>query len=116
MEQFSERLKKALEIKGLLPIDLARKSNIDKGSISKYLKGNIIPKQTKLFAISNALHVDPTWLLGYDVPMEKATDTIDSFMSDYNALNDINKAMARAYVKALLDGQVTKTPAQADAQ
>ena len=30
-----------------------------------------MPRQDKVFIIANALDVDPVWLWGYDVPMEK---------------------------------------------
>jgi repressor LexA len=52
--------------------DLCAKAKISKSSLSEYLKGLYEPKQDKIFALALALDVDPVWLMGFDVPMEKA--------------------------------------------
>lgn len=67
MKEIKERIKEALELRGMTASELARKSKIDKGAISRYLKGEVIPKQSKVGAMATALNVSPTWLLGYDV-------------------------------------------------
>ena len=70
MVDIRERIKEALDLRGMMPIDLSRASGINKGSISKYLRGDVIPKQSAIGAMSDALHVSPSWLMGYDVPMD----------------------------------------------
>lgn len=98
MELIKDRITEALRARDMLPIDLARRSGIDKGSISKYLKGDVLPKQSRIAAMANVLNVSPAWLMGYNVPMER--DEID-----LNKLNDTNLARLKAYYDALIDSQ-----------
>jgi Predicted transcriptional regulators len=103
MEDIRERIKKALEVRGMMPVDLARKSGINKGSISKYLKGDVIPKQSAIGAMAEALHVLPSWLMGYDVPMEAVTPEVTTI--DISKLSEENKKRLEAYYQALIDSQ-----------
>ena len=103
MEDIKERIKKALEIRGMMPVDLARKSGINKGSISKYLKGDVIPKQSAIGAMAKALQVLPSWLMGYDVPMEAVTQEVTSI--DISKLSKENIKRLEAYYQALIDSQ-----------
>lgn len=98
MELIKDRITEALRARDMLPIDLARRSGIDKGSISKYLKGDVLPKQSRIAAMANVLNVSPAWLMGYNVPMER--DEID-----LNKLSDTNLARLKAYYDALIDSQ-----------
>lgn len=75
MELIKDRIAEALRVRDMLPIDLARRAGIDKGSISKYLKGDVLPKQSRIAAMANVLNVSPAWLMGYNVPVER--DEID---------------------------------------
>lgn len=45
---------------------------LGKGSISQYLSGYAAPGQAKLFVLAKALNVNEAWLMGYDVPRERA--------------------------------------------
>lgn len=67
---FDQRFKEALEIRRMTQTELHERTGISKGSISTYLKGTWKPKQDKVDLISQALRVDPAWLMGYDVPMD----------------------------------------------
>lgn len=67
---FADRLRKALEIRKMKQIDLARKTGITKGAISQYLSGEYVAKQDNLYKIADVLNVDAAWLMGEDVPME----------------------------------------------
>lgn len=49
---------------------------LNKSDISQYVSGKVEPSQDKLTVLSEALHVSPAWLLGYDVPMESIGDNI----------------------------------------
>ena len=71
IEPCNIRIKKALSIRNIKQADLCAKANISKSTLSEYLKGKYEPKQDKIFMLSQALNVDPVWLMGYDVPMEK---------------------------------------------
>ena len=69
-ETTSFRLKKALDIRNMKQVDLVSKTGIGKSAISQYLAGKVIPKQDKIYLMADALDVSPSWLMGYDVPME----------------------------------------------
>ena len=74
---FAWRLKEALNITGTKQIELSRLTKLDRGTINNYLSGKYEPKQDKLSLIADALNVDPVWLMGYDVPMEREKKTPD---------------------------------------
>lgn len=67
----SERLKEALELRGMKQVDLAEKSGISKPNISCYLSGKYEPKQDALYKMGKALDVAEMWLAGHDIPMER---------------------------------------------
>lgn len=75
-ENFNVRLKKALKIRGMSQAELSRKTNINEANISHYLRGTYEAKQDKVFLLSKALNVSPSWLIGLDVPMEKTNTEI----------------------------------------
>lgn len=63
MGTFADRLKTLLINADMRPIDLSNITKIDKSSISRYLKGDYIPKQRKLTKIAQALNANEGWLL-----------------------------------------------------
>lgn len=75
-ESCAARLKKALSIRNMTQAELCQKTNIPKSALSEYLKGLYDPKQDRLVILSEALNVDPVWLMGFDVPMEKSDKKI----------------------------------------
>ena len=70
-EPCSVRIKKALSIRGMKQSELCEKTKIPKSALSEYISGAYEPKQDRLFLIAQALDVNPVWLMGFDVPMEK---------------------------------------------
>lgn len=70
-ESCAVRLKKALSIRNMTQAELCQKTKIPKSALSEYLKGLYDPKQDRLLIMSEALNIDPVWLMGFDVPMEK---------------------------------------------
>lgn len=70
-EHCSIRIKKALNIRGMKQSELCLKTKIPKSALSEYISGAYEPKQDRVFLIAQALDVDPVWLMGFDVPMEK---------------------------------------------
>ena len=71
MHKISNRIKEALVIRKMRQADLVEKTGIGKSSISTYIAGDYEPKQKNIYKIAKALDVSETWLLGYDVPMER---------------------------------------------
>src|SRR5699024_3671651 len=67
---FNKRLREAMELKGIRQTDLVRKTGISKSGISQYVSGEYEAKQDKIFILAKALDVDPSWLMGKDVPMD----------------------------------------------
>ena len=101
MDNFKDRLREALELRQMTAAELSRKSGVDKGSISNYLKGKFIPKHSSIFEMARALDVSPSYLLGFAVTIEgKAVADLD-----VTKLSEINQAKLEAYYKALLDSQ-----------
>lgn len=70
VDTFQNRLEKALRLKNVKPVELHDKTGISESLISKYLSGNAVARQRKLSIISDALNINPVWLMGYDIPME----------------------------------------------
>lgn len=69
IEKFKDRLSYALNFRKLKPTELAKKSNLSRGTMSHYLKGTYEPKLDKVKIFAKILNVSFEWLLGIDVPM-----------------------------------------------
>jgi len=110
MVEIKERLNEALKIRNMTASELSKKSGIGKGSISKYLNGVVVPKQSAIGDMAKALNVSPAWLLGYDVEMESMT-TRAKLISEailegkIQKLTVQNQARLMSYCQALLDSQ-----------
>lgn len=72
METTSDRLKRAMEIRGLKQADLIERTGITKGALSSYVSGSYKPKQKNTYLLAKALDVSEAWLMGADVPMDKS--------------------------------------------
>lgn len=103
MKEVKNRIAKALEVRDMTAAELSKKSGIGKSSISKYLKGTVIPKQTAIYQMAQALDVSPTWLLGLDVTMNGQHLAID-----LDKLTDANREHLFSYYQALLYTQEDK--------
>lgn len=73
-EEFRYRLIKAMDREGIRAADLARKTGLLESTISQYRSGYAKPKEERLAMLANALHVNPVWLMGLDVPMDVQTN------------------------------------------
>ena len=91
-ESCASRIKKALSIRNRKQSELCEKTNIPKSALSEYISGAYEPKQDRVFIIAHALHVDPVWLMGFDVPMEKEDKKISP---DELALTEGEKALIK---------------------
>ena len=67
---FQQRFVQAMEIRGMRQVDVANRSGLDKAQISQYKTGKYEPMQDALHKLADALNVNVSWLMGYDVPME----------------------------------------------
>ena len=91
MNKFSDRLKEAMQKKNMRPMELARASGLNVGTISHYLSGSYEAKQDKLYMLAEALNVSPTWLMGYDVEMNDNDRLLDA----YNRADEKTKKIVR---------------------
>lgn len=64
---FKERLLQAMKLRNTNQSTLSKLTGIGKSSLSQYLSGVYNPKQDKIYLLSKALSVDPSWLMGADV-------------------------------------------------
>lgn len=72
--ELSDRLKLAMNLRGLRPIDLSEHTGIPKSMVSYYLSGKSQPKADRLYKLAQLLQVNEAWLMGYDVPMERSPE------------------------------------------
>lgn len=97
-----DRIKEALELRGMKQAELVEKTGIDKGQMSSYLSGRYKPKQANLHLIACALSVDEAWLMGYDVPMEKNGHDNRKNLQFDEVLNDVRSMIEDAGYKLSL--------------
>lgn len=105
MNNIKDRLSEALKARNMTPAELARRSGVDKGSISRYLSGKFEPKQSAVLSMAKALNVSPSWLLGYDVPVEPDYTVKldeDNLVVLIDKLSPDDKATLKTFVEALI--------------
>ena len=101
MDDFSSRLKFAMNKKGIKPIELARITNLNKGIISKYMNNRYKPKQDRLHQIAIALGVNEGWLLGYDMPMESNEELDNIIINKIKELSDDKKQVVITVIDSM---------------
>lgn len=74
----SDRLKEAMCASNIKQAELARLTHLSKGGISNYVTGRYEPKSDIISKLAAALNVSEMWLWGYDVPMERKSETSPS--------------------------------------
>lgn len=125
METTAIRLRRIMEERGLKQRDILEKAapycekykvKLNKSDLSQFVNGKVVPGQWKLTILGMALGVSETWLMGYDVPMEReqptpATedgleDPLDKQLMEYvKKLTPDQKAFLLAQLKALIAQQ-----------
>ena len=70
--------------------ELCQKTKIPKSALSEYLKGLYEPKQDRLLIMSEALNVDPVWLMGYDEPQTRF-DTYRPMLIEHSITDGLNE-------------------------
>lgn len=71
IDTFAHRLTYAIKIKGVRPVDISKVTGISKTNLSCYMSGKYEAKQDGVEILSKVLDVNPVWLMGYDVPMDR---------------------------------------------
>lgn len=67
----AERLQEAMRLTGKKQADLVHATKLNKSTISRYISGEVEPRQEAAIKLAKALDVSEMWLWGYDVPMRK---------------------------------------------
>lgn len=89
--EIANRMKEAMKMRKMKQQDLANSTGISKSMISEYCNNRYEPKQTNILKIAKALDVSPTWLMGFDVPIESIKELDKNiFVSNLNLLLAIN--------------------------
>lgn len=95
------RIRQALDIRGMKQSELCRITKIPKSALSQYISGCFEPKQDRIYLISKTLDVSEAWLMGYDVPMERQKN----IPQDKKDLSEGEKALLELFNKVPEDQQ-----------
>lgn len=74
-EDFKTRFARAIDQNDMKPVDVAKLAGISEATISQYRSGYSQPKKDRLVKLANILRVNPSWLMGLDVPMHDKETT-----------------------------------------
>lgn len=111
-EETAKRLKFAMAAHKLTAKQLSDKSGVSEPSISQYLHGTFAPKNKTAAKLAKVLHVNPMWLMGFDVPStDYAYDYLQK-MEDGSIRLDIKPN--KAFVKDIDELTLKMTPEQMD--
>ena len=104
VSDFRQRLIIGMNDRNMRPIDLVKKTGISDSTISQYMSGYAEPKSDRLLLIANALYLNPTWLMGLDVPKELEADTRQFGQEDRDLVKAYTMASpeAREIVQSIL--------------
>ena len=101
----SIRLRQIMEERGIKQVDLvrmcapfAREAGISMGksAISQYVTGKSLPAQRQLTILGQALNVSEAWLMGFDVPRDRAPAQTDAALAPF-PLTPHEKRLVTAY-------------------
>jgi len=77
----SQRLQEMMDKMNLKQSDIVSRTGITKSALSNYLHGTREPRQDQISKIADPYNINPSWLMGYDVPM---------FLKHSNKIIEIN--------------------------
>ena len=85
------RIKEAMHLRNKTQAELCEITGIPKSAMSQYVSGKFAPKQTRIYLLAKALNVNEAWLMGYDVPMERTSNTSENLTEKYPQLQPLPK-------------------------
>lgn len=104
-----KRIRQGMELRGMKAVDLVQATGIGKSAISQYISGKYEPKQVAIHKIAKALNVSEAWLMGYDVPIQRAeeiktvvTKEEKAFLDLFNSLDSADKENLKNYITNVL--------------
>ena len=83
------RIKEAMHLRNKTQAELCEITGIPKSAMSQYVSGKFVPKQTRIYLLAKALNVNEAWLMGYDVPMERTSNTSENLTEKYPQLQPL---------------------------
>ena len=96
VDTVANRLSSAMKMQNIGVCELERSSGVAKGLISRYINGLKFPKDDNINRLSKALHVNPDWLKGYDVPIVatpiSVTTDEERLLAYYRSLSAMKQA------------------------
>ena len=66
----------------VLPVCQKYGLKMNRSDISQYVSGKVSPNQDKLYALAEALNVDPVWLMGVDVPITRSGTSPEKVLTE----------------------------------
>lgn len=96
----SQRLKQIISERHIRQIDIIEAAKpfsekygvkLNKNDLSQYVNGKTEPGQEKLSILGLTLNVNEAWLMGYDVPMERTSNTSENLAEKYPQLQSLPK-------------------------
>lgn len=69
-----DRIREAMRLVNKKQADLVRETGLNRGTISRYLSGEVEPRHEAVHKLAVALDVAEMWLFGYDVPMGRSSE------------------------------------------
>ncbi len=101
---FGKRLKEAMQARGLKARQVAKLTGIDESRISRYVHGLYAPKRQAVFAISRALRVNPSWLLGFSDEMSEELPEKDRARNELeNLIEDMDQEQIEKTLRFVRD-------------
>ena len=109
IETCGQRIEHALILRKMKQSDLCKLAEIPKSSLSLYLRGAYAPKQDRVYKMAIVLNVSETWLMGYDVPMERnepstTLELMDSERTMLELFRRIPETQQKILIQILRDG------------
>ena len=70
----NQRIQMLLDDLGISKTEFCQRTGITKSALSNYLNGDRQPRQDAISKIAETFNVEPSWLMGYDVPKTVLSD------------------------------------------
>lgn len=108
-----KRIIEILDYFGISQTELCKRTGIQKSALSNYLNGDREPRQNQISLIADPFGINPTWLMGYDVPMFYPEDTPqaqeirNSYLTNTFKLSEDERQLIEAY--RMLNEQAQET-------
>ncbi len=97
---FAQRFRDLLQGQEENTHSLAKKLGLTPATISRYANAKMAPKLPTLYAIADIYNVNPLWLYGFDVPMERSAPET-SRDERLNILYELTKELSEDELTAL---------------